>query len=216
MITLIGVGHIFDIKQKVKSIIIEKKPDAVCLELDNARYNALLAKNRRNSGGSVIYRILSKFQQRIADEYGVAIGSEMLGAIEGAKNVNARIYLIDMDSTFIIAKVWNSMSIGERIKFLLGALQTFFVRREQVEKEVKRFEEDSEDYIEILGREFPTLKKFLLDDRNTHMANALRELNKPHQNIVAVVGDGHIDGIKKSLQDMGIDIIRLKKLRTQT
>lgn len=213
VITLIGVGHVFDIGQKVKSIIIEKKPDAVCLELDIARYNALLSNTRRGTGGSILYRMLSKFQQKVADEYGITVGSEMLGAIEGAKNVNARIYSIDMDSTFVIAKVWNSMSMGERVKFLLGAFQAFFVRKEQVEREVKRFEENSEDYIDALGKEFPTLKRLLLDDRNTYMANALRELNKLHQNIIAVVGDGHIDGLKKSFQDINIEIIRLKELR---
>lgn len=212
MITLVGIGHVFDIKEKVKNVIVEKRPDAVCLELDVARYNALLTKNRKNSGGSVIYKILSKFQQRVADEYGVAVGSEMLGAIEGAKNVNAKIYSIDMDSTFVIAKVWNSMSMGERVKFLLGAFQAFFVRKEEVEKEVKRFEENSEQYIETLDKEFPTLKRLLLDDRNTHMANAIRELNKTHQSIVAVVGDGHVDGLKKLLQDINVEIIRLKEL----
>jgi len=216
VITLIGVGHVFDIGQKVKDTIVEKKPDAVCLELDIARYNALLSNTRRGGGrGSLIYRILSKFQQKVADEYGITVGSEMLGAIEGAKNVNAKIYAIDMDSTFVIAKVWNSMSAGERVKFLLGAFQAFFVRKEQVEREVKRFEENSEDYIDALGREFPTLKRLLLDDRNTYMANALRELNKIHQNIIAVVGDGHIDGLKKSFQDINVEIVRLKELRTQ-
>ena len=42
MIVLIGVGHVFNISAQVRSIIEAERPDAVCVELDPPRYQALV------------------------------------------------------------------------------------------------------------------------------------------------------------------------------
>ena len=41
MIILVGVGHVFSIKEAVRYLILSKKPDAVCVELDKVRFDAL-------------------------------------------------------------------------------------------------------------------------------------------------------------------------------
>ena len=43
MIILLGVGHVFDIADQVKGLIERERPDAVCVELDRARYQILPA-----------------------------------------------------------------------------------------------------------------------------------------------------------------------------
>ena len=45
------------------------------------------------------------------------------------------------------------------------------------------------------------------------MANAIREINKTHSDIVAVIGDGHILGVSKELVDLNPEIIRLREVR---
>lgn len=97
MITIVGIGHVFDISQQVREVILEKRPDVVCVELDPARYQALLQKER---GGSVplTYRILAKIQERIANEYGVDVGNEMLSAINAAGEVGAGVAFIDVNA----------------------------------------------------------------------------------------------------------------------
>ncbi|HVO77440.1 MAG TPA: hypothetical protein VMS79_01075, partial [Methanomassiliicoccales archaeon] len=42
MITLLGVGHVFNIKQQVRDVIVGQMPGAVGVELDQARYQALI------------------------------------------------------------------------------------------------------------------------------------------------------------------------------
>ncbi len=63
------------------------------------------------------------------------------------------------------------------------------------------------------SKEFPTIKEELIDKRDTHMANAIREINKEYTNIVAVIGDGHIMGVKKALSDLDLEVIRLEAVR---
>ena len=46
MITLIGVGHVFRIREVVEQLIGERAPQVVGVELDELRYEALLTKER--------------------------------------------------------------------------------------------------------------------------------------------------------------------------
>ncbi len=212
MITIIGVGHVFNIRPHIEKLIFERNPSVVCVELDKFRYQALINK-QRNEDAPLMYQLLSRFQKKMADEYGVDVGEEMLGAVDMAKKINAKVAFIDADASFIFNRFWNSMSFSEKIKFMIGAFGGIFVRKKQVERELERFGNDSEKYLEMFGREFPTVKEELIDKRDIHMAKAIREINKSHNEIVAVIGDGHILGVSKALADLDLEIIRLKDVR---
>jgi len=58
MITLIGVGHVFDLKTQVRGVIVNKKPQVVCLELDRGRFEAMVAKGHTGAA-PFSYRLLS-------------------------------------------------------------------------------------------------------------------------------------------------------------
>jgi pheromone shutdown protein TraB len=45
------------------------------------------------------------------------------------------------------------------------------------------------------------------------MANAIKNINEQHQDVVVVIGDGHIEGIRRILEDRNVEIIRLSELR---
>ncbi len=47
MITLLGVGHVFDIGRSIRSEILARRPKVVALELDAIRYQALLSRTHR-------------------------------------------------------------------------------------------------------------------------------------------------------------------------
>jgi len=77
MIILIGTGHVFNLSQQLLEIFDEKQPDIICVELDKQRYNALLAKKANPDAYKkyekkvpFIYKLLSKFQEGMANEYG--------------------------------------------------------------------------------------------------------------------------------------------------
>ena len=47
MITIIGVGHVFQLSENIRSVIRERRPEVVCIELDQARYRALMDRSTR-------------------------------------------------------------------------------------------------------------------------------------------------------------------------
>ena len=215
MITLIGVGHVFDIGDEIDKIILERRPSIVGIELDPARYHALTSREPKKDV-PFVYRMLAVFQQAIAKKYNVSVGSEMLAAINTAKKLGIGIAFIDMDSTYVFSKIWKGMGFSEKIKLLFSASAGLFVRKERVEKEIEKFETEYDRYMEMLDSEFPVLKRVLIDERNNYMANRIRELNRSYENIVAIVGDGHIEGMKKILNDLNPEIVRLSALRKTT
>src|SRR2546428_7091312 len=86
MITLLGVGHVFDIGRAVRAEIHARRPKVVALELDAARYQALMSPQPRPHGFSVL-GLLTQFQVRIANQYGVRSGDEMFAAPRAASVV---------------------------------------------------------------------------------------------------------------------------------
>ncbi len=212
MITLIGVGHVFAISENVKEIIRSKRPEVVCLELDSARYNALVQKERAGAV-PLQYKLLAYFQRRMADKFGTEVGDEMMAAVGAAQEVGARVALIDLDAGRVFAQLWRRMSMKERVNLLWGGFAGLFISKKVVEKELDRYEENENQYLETLGEDFPTIKEVLIDDRNRHMAQQLKSLAAQHETIIAVVGDGHISGILASLGASEVETVRLKDIR---
>jgi pheromone shutdown protein TraB len=215
MITLVGVGHVFQLRSSVQAVIGRVRPDLVCVELDKMRYDALVT-HEHGRGPSVVYTMLSSFQERLAESYGSSVGDEMLAAVEAAKEVGANVALIDMEAPAVFRRVWSELTLKERVWLFMSALGGIFITKGRVEKELERFTEQQDVYMDELGRRFPTLKRILIDERDTHMAGQLRALQAVHPNIVVVLGDGHIPGISKLLQGFGLEheVLRLSELRS--
>jgi len=212
MITLVGVGHVFRLEKAIKKIIFEQRPDAICLELDEERLTGLLSKSRATSAG-ITYKTLGDFQSRIADKYGTTVGSEMLAAYDASRSLNVPVYCIDMKASEFFERALKSMSLREKASLFFGSITARFAARRKIEEELARFEENDDLYIKEFEKKFPRLKHVLIDERNEHMASALRDLSTKHANIVALVGDGHVEGIFRLLSGLQVRAIRLKELR---
>jgi pheromone shutdown protein TraB len=210
MITLVGVGHVFDLKNQVRSIILNRRPQVVCIELDRGRFEAMLEKGHTDDA-PFSYRLLSLMQRFIARKYEVQLGEEMLTAARVSKEVGARLAFIDMDASVFYQRVTANMSFEEKIKMLAGALGGMFVRKKRIEKELKNYENN----VDTFEKEFPSIKKVLVDERNEYMARAIREVHNSYADIVVVIGDGHVEGISRLIGDLNPEIIRLRELRDE-
>ncbi|MDH7518064.1 MAG: TraB domain-containing protein [Candidatus Thermoplasmatota archaeon] len=224
MITLIGTGHVFDLSSSLLRIFDEKNPEVLCVELDEQRYNALTMKtsnperykeNSRNL--PVIYKLLAKFQESMAQKYGVTAGEEMLTAINYAQSHQLPIEFIDMNAQVLFTKMLKSMKFSERVKLFFTGIGGFFVSKSRVEKELNKFENNLEKYIAEIGKNFPTIKRVLIDERNEFMVQRLVDVSQRFNKIMALVGDGHIPGISRLLNDKRLvfETIRLSELRSQ-
>ena len=211
MITLIGTGHVFDLSKQITDIFNQKKPDILCVELDKQRYQGLMLKQTNpekyqevSKNQSIIYRLLARFQDEIANEYGVKAGQEMITTIDYAQSNQIPLAFIDMNAQNLFSKMLKKMSISEKIKIMFSGIGGFFISKKRVEKELSNIQENFDFYINEIGRKFPTIKRVLIDERNSFMAQQLILASEKYINIIAVVGDGHIPGI--------IELIKKKKL----
>ena len=97
-----------------------------------------------------------------------------------------------------------------------GGLKGLFRRRNarrEVEDEIARYEADPEAALAELGRSFPTLRRVVIDDRDTFMARNIRAgLAGIHVGL-AVVGDGHVPGLLRHLHDLEVETYRLSDVR---
>lgn len=219
MITLIGTGHVFDIGARVRDEIRRRAPHVVGIELDGPRYHALRSRNKDRRGMPIVYRLLADFQTRIANEYGVEAGDEMLAASDEARAMGVPVALIDKDAQQTFHRLRKEMRFGEKMRLLGSAVVGLvpILPGKSVEKQVEEMQEDYSSYFVEMGKRFPTLKRVLLDERNEHMARALAQMATTNERVVAVMGDGHVDGVRDLLVTLGLPVetVRLKEMRAK-
>jgi len=218
VITLLGTGHVFDLRRRLQREVLARAPDVVCLELDPGRLQALISKQK---GGDAppMYKLLAEFQERIASDRGIAPGDELLAAYEAARDAQVPVELIDMDARVAFQRMWQSMGWMEKGRFLGSAVVGLFLPKRMMDKELERLQTDLGSMMEQLGKEYPTVKRVLIDERNAHMAGRIAALRAGgKERVVAVVGDGHVEGMQLLLAEKGfgaeVEVVRLKDLRT--
>jgi len=212
---------VFNLSTALLKIFDEKNPDVVCVELDRNRYNAMMMKitnpeayKEAGKNLPLLYKLLARFQDSMAKEYGVTAGDEMLTAINYAQSRQLPVEFIDKDAQSLFPRMLKSMPLSEKLKLMLTGFGGFFISRKRVEKELGELENNFDKYIEQIGEKFPTIKRVLIDERNMYMVQKLIELSGQHERVVAVMGDGHVPGISKLLADRNIafESIRLSSL----
>ncbi len=227
-IVIVGTAHVSPRSiEEVERAIEELKPEAVAVELDYRRLLALQGKKqeipvidvvKRGEAHLLLFQILlSYFQRKIGEEYGVRPGDEMLAAIRKAEEIGADILLIDRDVTITFKRFWSNLSFREKVKIAYNLLKSLFEEEEvDVEEMLK------EGALDVLVKEFrdiaPSAAKTLIDERDAYMAANLIEAKKNYSRIVAVVGAGHKKGIERFLKDPSKipplnDLVEVKKGR---
>jgi pheromone shutdown protein TraB len=107
-IILIATAHVSEQSaQLVKQVITEEKPDSVCVELDEGRYQSILNPRswedtnlvqviRQKKVGFMLANLfLSAYQKKMARQLNTVVGREMLQGIESAKENGAELVLAD-------------------------------------------------------------------------------------------------------------------------
>jgi len=210
---LIGTAHVSrESVDLVREVIEEENPDIVAVELDKQRYDSLLNKKKWDeteihkvirTGRIYLFLLqllLTNFQRKIGDELGVKPGSEMLKAIELAREEDIKIALVDRDIRITLKRAFKKMSLREKFKLFLGFFSGI-LEEEEINEEILERLKDKDivtEMVEELSREVPSIKGVLIDERDRYIAN--RIINLEGEKIVAVVGAGHVDGIKKFIE----------------
>ena len=219
---LIGTAHISqESTDLVRSVIEQEHPDVVCVELDEQRYKTLSEKNKwENLDLKQIIRqkqlmtllvnlLLASYQRRLGQQLGVAPGTELLEATKVAQELGIPLSLVDRDVRITLRRAWNSMSFWEKMK-LLGSGFVGAVEGEEISEEMLSEIRQSDVLTELmneLGEFMPVLKGVLIDERDTYIAQKTRDAEG--DKVVAVVGAGHLNGIKRALLENRMDDLSL-------
>ena len=215
MITIIGTGHVFNISEQIMFFIKQIWPQAVLVELDGTRLNALESSTSVSEQKTEeeelpwIYRSSAKYQARMAKKYGTRTGNELLTAVQTGRLVGAEIGMIDMDVIKLTNEMWSEMSFWERTRYTLSTYRDRFGGKRRAEKAVEDLTENQDKTMESMRRRYPTLVRKLIDERNEYMIGQILPYTEKYDNIVVVVGDFHVEGIVKGLEGHEIRKIRL-------
>lgn len=210
---LIGTAHVS--KQsaaQVKEVIEAERPDAVCIELDEQRYQNVIDENKwknmdiikvikeKKTTFLLMNLFISSFQKRMAKQLGIKPGQEMIQGIESAQEIEAELVLADRKIQITFARIWHNIGLKGKAKLLLALFYSIFNNESISEEELEKLK--TEDMLKVMlddfTKNFPELKRPLIDERDQYLAQKIR--NAPGEKIVAVLGAAHVPGIKEEIK----------------
>jgi len=208
-IILVGTAHVSkDSVDLVQSVIKEVKPDTVCVELCESRAQSIRQKQRwqemdimkvikeKKAFLLLSNLMLASFQKRIADRLEVAPGQEMIEAMASAEAVGAAVCLADRDIRTTLSRTWRSMGLWGKAKLIFQLVLSLGEVDEISEADVEKMKQQDmlASILDEVGKSMPQVRATLIDERDRYLAAKIR--TAPGQTIVAVVGAGHVPGIK--------------------
>lgn len=209
---LVGTAHVSQASADlVRRVIENEKPDCVCVELDPQRFKALTEKKRwenldlkeiirrKQLPMLLVHLMLSSYQRKLGMQLGVVPGMELLVATNVAEQNGIPIALCDRDVRITLKRAWRFTPFYKKAYLLASLVASLFDKTALTEErlnEIKRKDVLSE-LMNELGAAMPSLKMVLIDERDTYLSERMKA--SEGERVVAVVGAGHIEGIKKAL-----------------
>jgi pheromone shutdown-related protein TraB len=143
---------------------------------------------------------ISSFQNRMANQFGIKAGQEMIQGIESAKETGATLVLADRNIQITFARIWGGIGLKGKALLLSQVIAGIFSKESITEEELEKMK--SQDTLQAILNEFtetfPRLKKPLIDERDQYLAQKIKEA--PGEKIVAVLGAAHVPGIKEEIK----------------
>jgi pheromone shutdown-related protein TraB len=217
---VLGTAHVSRTSvDAVKALIAHESFDAIAVELCESRAQGmrdpeafkqmdLFRVIREGKAGMVAASlVLSTFQKRLADQYGIQPGAEMKAAMDGAGELNVPLWLVDREVGTTLKRAWHSVGFWQRFGLLGGMLASVFERQTIDEKEIEKLKQG--DMLESAFSEFASesapLFRSLIAERDAYMAARLREeagrsVTANPCKVLVVIGAGHLKGLSEHLR----------------
>ncbi len=211
-ITLVGTAHVSAQSiNEVTNTIMAIKPDCVAVELDEKRADSIqngqkfseldIVKVIREGKVFLVLAnlILSSFQKRMGQNIGVKPGDEMLAAINVAAEMGIPTTMVDRPVQVTLRRAWAKNSFFGKMGLLASLLASAFSKEEVDESEIEALKQKNEmdSMMTSLSEEMPVIKEVLIDERDKYLASKIWE--SQGNNIVAVLGAGHLSGVEAHL-----------------
>jgi pheromone shutdown-related protein TraB len=221
-IYLVGTAHLSkESVEDVQTTVERVRPNTICVELCEARYQALTQADSWNKMDifKVVRQkkavfllaqlILTSFYRRLGEKLGIQPGAEMLAGIELAEETGAELILADRNIEITLKRVWGYLGFWNKLKLFMQVALGVFSREEidtNMIEDLKKQDQLETVMAEFAGK-FPEIKRRLIDERDVYLAQRIR--TAPGPIVVAAVGAGHIPGIVQQIQqDHDLDKLR--------
>ena len=217
---LVGTAHVSkESVNLVKQVIASEMPDCVCVELDTKRYKALSGRKRwealdlkeivkkKQLSTLLVNLILSSYQKKLGMQLGVIPGLELLEATREAEKHAIPVSLCDRDVRVTLRRAWHETSFLKKGYLLATLLVSLFDKTEITEEKLEQLKKKDvlSELMSELGEAMPELKKVLIDERDIYLAEKIKM--SAGRKLVAVVGAGHVEGIKKRIREDNSSIL---------
>ena len=232
-ITLIGTAHVSaESVAEVENTIRELKPDSVAIELDEKRADSIRNKDkyreldiikvlRRGEGFLLLANlVLASFQRRMGQNVGVNPGDEMLAAMRVADELNIPTVMADRAIQVTLKRAWAKNSFWGKCKLLATLLSSAFSKEDMSAQDIENIKEKNEmdSMMNELAEFMPVVKEVLIDERNVYLADKI--WGSSGNNVVAVLGAGHLDGVVENLEKIAggqsVDTVSIDEIPAKT
>jgi len=207
---LVGTAHISkESVEDVRTTIRTLKPDTVCIELCQGRYDTLTQKDvwkkmdifkilRQKKAVLLLAQlIMGAFYRKLGEQLGAVPGAEMLEGAKLAGENGSKLVLADRPVEITLKRVWGYLRFWDKFR-LMTHLGVSICMPEKIDAEMidKMKQQDQlEAVLAEFAEKFPEIKKRLIDERDIYLAQQIRHC--PGSKVVAVIGAGHTPGIQK-------------------
>jgi pheromone shutdown-related protein TraB len=207
-ILLIGTAHVSQHSvELVTNVITQERPDSVCIELDEKRYQALTEEKRwqkldlksviknKQLSTLMVSLMMASYQKKLGENLGVSPGAELLAAAQVAKQFDIPVSLCDRDIRITLRRAWKSTSFFKKGYLLTSLIAGLFDSEEIDEKKLEELKQQDvlTELMAEMGESLPDMKRVLIDERDIYLSEKIK--STPGNNLVAVVGAGHVNGI---------------------
>ncbi|MDR0451550.1 MAG: TraB/GumN family protein [Treponema sp.] len=218
-IILIGTAHVSrESISEVDRVIREENPGMVCVELDAERFASISRKEnwekldiikifKEGKGFLLMANLtLASFQRRMGLELGVKPGEEMKTAVETAVELGIPYSLCDREVHLTLRRAWARCGLWSKCKLLATLVSSAFSTEKLSEAEIEKLKNRSEldGMMAELADYLPRVKETLIDERDRYLAAkiwaAAANARDGSRKIAAVVGAGHIQGIRANME----------------
>jgi len=224
---LLGTAHVSKTSVNlVKEQINEFKPDLIAVELCESRLTALkkpegmdnedLLKiiSEGKAGMIFLQSALAVQQRKMGIDTGEKPGAELLAAINIGEEEGIPFELIDRDVVITLRRAWHSMGFFEKFRVFDALLSD----ENDDDFDLEELLEDSDlltNMMEDVYKVAPNAGKVLIDERDAFLSGRIQQIRGKGK-ILAVVGAGHLTGIKTNLKKPTLETTsRLASLNEQ-
>lgn len=212
-IVLVGTAHVSQGSvDLVRRVIEQERPDRVCVELDQRRYDALSKPQdfaqldlkeiikRKQLTTLMVNLFLGAYQKRLGAELGVQPGQELMEACKVAEELGVPVELCDRDVRVTLRRATHATPFFRRLWLLAEMIASIFDAPEISEEDLEKLKEQDvlNELMNQLGEQHPALKRVLIDERDAYLSHKIGRAEG--ETLVAVVGAGHLHGIVESLE----------------